>query len=50
MAQQQKLFDTMQNMTPMIQQAKDMLTGIDMTQLSGLADMAKGLGSDQEKK
>lgn len=46
MLQQQKLFDTMQNMTPMIQQAKDMLSGIDMNQLGGLADMAKGLGSD----
>jgi len=50
MAQQQKLFDTMQNMTPMIQQAKDMLTGIDMTQLTGLADMAKGLGPDDKNK
>ena len=49
MLQQQKLFDTMQNMTPMIQQAKDMLSGIDMNQLGGLADMANSLGVNTTK-
>ena len=44
MVQQQKLFETMQGMVPMINQAKDMMTGIDMTQLGGLADMANSLG------
>jgi hypothetical protein len=44
MVQQQKLFETMQGMVPMINQAKDMMSGIDMNQLGGLADMANSLG------
>lgn len=44
MQQQQKLFDTMANMMPMIESAKDMMGGIDMSQLGGLADLAGGLG------
>jgi competence protein ComGC len=43
MVQQQKLFETMQGMVPMINQAKDMMTGIDMGKLGGLADMANSL-------
>ena len=44
MVQQQKLFQTMEGMIPMINQAKDMMAGIDMSQLGGLADMANSLG------
>ena len=44
MVQQQKLFTTMQGMLPMIEQAKGMMDGIDMSQFSGLADMANSLG------
>jgi len=43
MAQQQKLFDSMKHMAPMIQNAKDMLTGFDMKELGNLASMAQGL-------
>jgi len=45
MAQQQKLFDSMQHMAPMIQNAKEMLSGFDMKGLGDLANMAKGLQS-----
>jgi len=48
MVQQQKLFDTMQGMLPMINQAKEMMNGIDMSQLNGLADMATNLGSSKK--
>jgi hypothetical protein len=48
MQQQQKLFDTMSNMMPMINSAKDMMGGIDMTQLGGLADLASGLGAEKK--
>ena len=44
MVQQQKLFQTMEGMIPMINQAKEMMSGIDMSQLGGLADMANSLG------
>jgi hypothetical protein len=47
MTQQQKLFDTMQGMLPMINQAKEMMNGIDMTQLNGLANMATSLGGNK---
>lgn len=47
MAQQQKLFETMQGMLPMINQAKEMMSGIDMTQLNGLANMATNLGTNK---
>ena len=43
MAQQQKLFDSMKHMAPMIQNAKEMLTGFDMKELGNLASMAQGL-------
>jgi hypothetical protein len=43
MGQQQKLFDTMNNMIPMIETAKGMMDQLDMGQLNGLANMAKGL-------
>jgi hypothetical protein len=49
MQQQQKLFDTMSNMMPMINTAKDMMGSIDMTQLGGLADLAGTLGDNQKK-
>lgn len=45
MAQQQKLFDTMQNMSPMLEQAKDMLKGFDLKSLSGLAGLASSFNS-----
>jgi hypothetical protein len=43
MAQQQKLFDSMKHMAPMIQNAKEMLSGFDMKELGNLASMAQGL-------
>lgn len=49
MQQQQKLFDTMSNMMPMINTAKDMMGSIDMTQLGGLADLAGGLGGEKKQ-
>ena len=49
MVQQQKLFETMEGMIPMIHQAKEMMSGIDMSQLGGLADMANGLGVQGQK-
>ena len=49
MQQQQKLFDTMSNMMPMINSAKDMMGSIDMSQLGGLADLAGSLGDSQMK-
>jgi hypothetical protein len=48
MQQQQKLFDTMSNMMPMINSAKDMMGSIDMSQLGGLADLAGGLGGEKK--
>lgn len=41
MSKQQQLFDTMQNMTPMLQQAQSMLKGFD---IKGLQDSLKGIG------
>jgi hypothetical protein len=49
MQQQQKLFDTMSNMMPMINSAKDMMGSIDMSQLGGLADLAGNLGGSEKK-
>lgn len=43
MTQQQKLFDTMNNMVPMINTAKDMMDSLDMKQLGGLTEMVKGI-------
>jgi hypothetical protein len=43
MTQQQKLFDTMNNMMPMIESAKSMVETLDMSQLGGLTEMANSL-------
>jgi hypothetical protein len=48
MMQQQKLFDTMENMVPMINTAKEMMGSIDMSQLGGLANLASSLGSEKQ--
>jgi hypothetical protein len=40
MANQQKLFDTMQNMAPALESAKTMLKGLDM---GGLNDIVNGM-------
>jgi hypothetical protein len=40
MSQQQKLFDTMQNMTPMLKDAKKMLAGFDLKELGNLANLS----------
>jgi hypothetical protein len=45
MAQQQKLFDTMQNMAPMLEDAKKMLAGFDMKELGNLAGLATSIGT-----
>jgi hypothetical protein len=49
MQQQQKLFDTMANMMPMIESAKDMMGGIDMSKLGDLSNLAGGLGNSETK-
>jgi hypothetical protein len=43
MNQQQKLFDTMTNMMPLIESAKSMVDTLDMSQLGGLTEMANSL-------
>jgi hypothetical protein len=45
MAKQQELFQTMQTMTPMLNQAKQMLEGFDMKSLQGLAGLATNFTS-----
>jgi hypothetical protein len=45
MKKQQELFQTMQNMTPMLENAKSMLDGFDMKDLGGLSNLAKSLTS-----
>jgi hypothetical protein len=45
MEQQQKLFDTMQNMTPMLEQAKSMISGFDPKSLQGLSELASSFSS-----
>jgi len=40
MEKQKELFESMQSMTPMLNQAKDMLKGFDMNNLKGLASLA----------
>jgi hypothetical protein len=45
MSQQQKLFDTMQSMTPMLKDAKDMLKGFDMKELGNLANLSSSFSS-----
>jgi hypothetical protein len=49
MQQQQKLFDTMANMMPMIESAKDMMGGIDMSKLGDLSNLAGGLGGEKKQ-
>jgi hypothetical protein len=39
MTQQQKLFDTMNNMLPMVEGAKSMIDSLDMSKLGGMANM-----------
>ena len=45
MAKQQELFQSMQSMTPMLNQAKQMLEGFDMKSLEGLAGLASSFAS-----
>lgn len=45
MAKQQELFQSMQAMTPMLNQAKQMLEGFDMKSLEGLAGLASSFTS-----
>lgn len=45
MAKQQELFQSMQAMTPMLNQAKQMLEGFDMKSLEGLAGLASNFTS-----
>lgn len=45
MSQQQKLFDTMQNMTPMLEDAKKMLAGFDLKELGNLANLSSSFAS-----
>jgi len=47
MSQQKELFQSMQQMTPLINDAKSMLKGLDMKSLSGLANMAAGVDAKQ---
>ena len=45
MSQQQKLFDTMQTMTPMLQDAKKMLAGFDLKELGNLANLSSSFAT-----
>ncbi len=45
MSQQQKLFDTMQNMTPMLEDAKKMLAGFDLKELGNLANLSSSFAT-----
>jgi hypothetical protein len=45
MGEQQKLFKSMQDMSPLLAQAKDMLSGMDMSNLQGLGDMVKSFAA-----
>jgi hypothetical protein len=49
MAQQQKLFDSMQNMAPMIESAKGMLAGFNGDDMKGLAGLAESLTNGLNK-
>lgn len=42
MTQQQKLFDTMNNMLPMVEGAKSMIDSLDMEKIGGMANMLQG--------
>lgn len=50
MNQQMQLAEAMKNMTPLMENAQNMLKGLDMSNLSGLSDMAKSLGMGGSKK
>jgi hypothetical protein len=43
MSQQKELFQSMQQMAPLIEDAKSMMKGFDMKSLSGLASLATGV-------
>lgn len=45
MSEQKKLFESMQSMSPLLAQAKDMLAGMDMSNLQGLGDMVKSFAA-----
>ena len=45
MSQQQKLFDTMNGMKPMLDQAKQMLAGFDLKELGNLANLSSTFAS-----
>jgi len=45
MSQQQKLFDSMQTMAPLIENAKNMIDGMDLKQLGGLANLASSFSA-----
>jgi hypothetical protein len=45
MGEQKKLFESMQSMRPHLAQAKDMLSGMDMSNLQGLGDMVKSFAA-----
>lgn len=49
MSKQQELFQTMQTMTPMLNQAKQMLEGFDMKSLQGLAGLATNFTTGEKK-
>jgi hypothetical protein len=48
MSQQKELFQSMQQMTPLINDAKSMLKELDMKSLSGLANMAAGVDATKQ--
>lgn len=50
MSKQQELFKSMENMAPMLNQAKSMLEGFDMKSLQGLAGFASNFGSNSKEK
>lgn len=50
MQQQMQLAEAMNNMAPLMENAQNMLKGLDMSNLSGLSDMAKSLGMGGSKK
>lgn len=50
MSKQQELFQTMQTMTPMLNQAKQMLEGFDMKSLQGLAGLATNFTAGEKEK
>ena len=45
MKEQQNLYKSMQSMSPLLAQAKDMLSGMDMNNLQGLGDMVKSFAA-----